>query len=446
MAVQSKNLGSKGSQEGWRTFRPALLASKIQRSAWQPGRESLARSLTLAFASWLCLGGLNVTAASQTASGQGSEPSAAAAATAKAVGTIKSISGNTITLTTDTGSEASVQLQGSTRMVRLAPGQKNLKDATPIQVQDLQAGDRMLARGTMAGDGKSVMAVSAVVMKGADVAAKKEQDREDWQKRGVGGLVKAIDPARSEITISVMAGAEMKTVAVQVAGSTVIRRYAPDSVKFDDAKPGTLADIKPGDQLRARGTRSADGSELAAEEIVSGTFRNIAGTVIAADPATNTIKISDVLTKKPVMVKVSSDSQLRKLPPFVAQRLAMRLKGGSAGAAPGAGAPSNLGARPAAADAAPGNGGEHRGSGSPDFQQMLARMPAVNIPDLQKGDAVMIVTTEGSQNSEPTVITLLTGVDAILTASPNGSGAAQLLSPWNLGGAGGGDAGEGATQ
>ena len=58
----------------------------------------------------------------------------------------------------------------------------------------------------------------------------------------------------------------------------IIRRYAADSVKFDDAKPGTLDQIKPGDQLRARGTKSDDGKEMAAAEIVSGTLPQHPGT------------------------------------------------------------------------------------------------------------------------------------------------------------------------
>ena len=35
----------------------------------------------------------------------------------------------------------------------------------------------------------------------------------------------------------------------------------------------------------------------------------------------------DLLTKQPVTVKVAADSQLRKLPQMMAQRIAMRLKG-----------------------------------------------------------------------------------------------------------------------
>jgi hypothetical protein len=59
-------------------------------------------------------------------------------------------------------------------------------------------------------------------------------------------------------------------------------------------------------------------------------------------------------------------------------------------------------------------------------------MPVVAIGDLQKGEAVIMVATVGSTNSPPAAITLLTGVEAILTAAPGGSGAAGLLSPWNL--------------
>jgi hypothetical protein len=58
---------------------------------------------------------------------------------------------------------------------------------------------------------------------------------------------------------------------------------------------------------------------------------------------------------------------------------------------------------------------------------------------LQKGDAVMIVTTPDAQGNGVTAITLLAGVEPILQASPNGQ---SILTPWSLGGApGGGDAG-----
>jgi len=351
----------------------------------------------------------------------------------KAVGTIKLIAGNTVTVASDSGSPMTVLIQDSTRMVRTEPGAKDLKSATPITAQDLQVGDRVLARGKMTDSGKDLLAATIIVIKAGDVAAKQQQEREDWQKRGTAGLVTAVDANGGTIVVqnSTMAGS--KTTTIRVAKDTIIRRYAPDSVKFDDATPGTIDQVKIGDQLRARGTRSADGSEIVAEEIVSGTFRNIAGTVISSDAADNSVTVRDLSTKKPVTLKINADSQLRNLPPVVAQRIAARLKhpgNATGGAAPAQGAPSEA----RASEEAGSGGGLRRSGGAPDFQQILNRMPAVTLADLQKGAAVMVVATEGSASSQPTAVTLLTGVEDILTASPDSSRAAMLLSPWNLGG------------
>ena len=354
------------------------------------------------------------------------------------VGTVKLVTGNTITLTTDSGTEVNVLVQDSTRLIKTAPGQKNLKGATPIQLQDVQVGDRVLVRGTASDDGKTVLAASAIVMKKTDIADMQQHDREDWQKRGVGGLVKTVDPGTGTITISTTSAGASKAVEVHTSKDTIIRRYSPDSVKFDDAKPGTIDQIKPGDQLRARGNRNPDGSEVTAEEIVSGTFRNIAGTVISVDSSKNTVSISDLLTKKPVVVQVTADSQMRKLPAFVAMRIAMRLKGVNPEAIAG-GVPGGGSALPnAAGSAAPGSGssgspggnaGGSRQGGGGDFQQMLGHMPEVKLADLQKGDAVILVATQGSEASAPSAITLLSGVEPLLTASPT---AASVLSPWSL--------------
>jgi len=358
----------------------------------------------------------------------------AAGSVVKPVGTVKAISGNVITLATDSGSTLTVTIQDSTRMVRTLPGQKNLQGATPVTFSQLQVGDRMLVRGTLSDDGKSVAAASVIIMTAADIASKQQQEREDWSKRGMGGLVKVVDAATGTITITVSGMGGTKTALIHVSKDTIIRRYAPDSVKFDDAKPGTLDQIQAGDQLRARGAKNADGSELAAEEIVSGKFRNVAGTVVATDPASNSVTVQDLLTKSQVTLKVAQDSQLRNLPPMAAQRIAMRLKGGPPQAATnGAAGGENNGFRGGEAAGA-GPGGGRRPGGASDFQQMLDRMPAVTLADLQKGTVVMAVATEGSASSQPMAITLLTGVEPILTASPDSKGAAMLLSPWNLGG------------
>jgi co-chaperonin GroES (HSP10) len=403
---------------------------------------TLGFAVTMALA-LVCLGSAALSSATSNEAQEGQQ-SASASSTAKPVGVVKTISGNTITLATDAGSTVNIVVQDSARLVRIAPGQKDLKEATPIQLQDVQVGDRILARGTASEDGKSVAASSVVLMKESDVAAKQERDRDDWQKRGVGGLVSKVDAANGVVTLAAPAMSDAKPVTIHISKTTIIRRYSPDSVKFDDAKPSTLDQIHAGDQLRARGVRGADGTELAADEVVSGAFRNIAGTVVSIDAGNNTVTVMDLATKKPVTLRITADSQLRKLPPTVAQRIAIRLRGGSPDSATDAPPAGGSASAPAKAGETRPNGGAGGGrpGGTPDFQQMLKRMPAVTLADLQKGDAIMIVTTEGSANTQPTAITLLSGVEPILSASPNR--AAMLLSPWNLGG-GGGEAAAGAT-
>jgi len=273
-------------------------------------------------------------------------------------------------------------------------------------------------------------------MKRSDVAAKQAADREDWQKHGIAGLVSSVDPAQGTVTISRPAAGGNKTVTIQTNKNTIIRRYAPDSVKFEDAEVGTLAEIKPGDQLRARGSQNADGSELTASEIVSGTFRNIAGTVISTNPSANTVTILDLATKRPLHVRITQESQLRKVPTVMAEHMAMRMKAATISAHPASasGAPAGSSAPPPSAQPAE----RPHTNGSPDLGQMLAHVPAIAIADLKKGDAVMIVSTEGTASGGVTAITLLAGVEPILQASPKG-GQSMTLSPWNLGGGGGGE-------
>jgi hypothetical protein len=363
----------------------------------------------------------------------------------KAVGAVVSIEPTGFTLQTDSGKRLAVLLSDSAIVVRVAPNQKDLKNATKINAGDISIGDRIAVRGHISDDQKTLLATAAIVMSKEDIARKQEAERADWQRRGAGGLVSSVDPATSAITISMAALGTIKKVVIHVSKDTILRRYAPDSVRFDDAKPGTLDQIKPGDQLRARGTRSEDGSEFAAEEIVSGSFRNIAGTVSSIDISQSTMSVMDLKTKKAVLVKFTADSQLRKLPPWMAQRIAMRLKGGEAGGPPsgavGGGGPPPT-ALPAGVPPSGGGPGGPRPGGAPDLQQILNRMPPATLADLQKGDAVMIVATQGTAAGGVTAITVLGGVEPILTSSPSAS-QAMFMSPWNLGGA---PSGEETTQ
>src|ERR1700692_2279181 len=139
-------------------------------------------------------------------SGQaGTPPSAATASTTpggpatavavlKQLGSIRSIEGSRLSLSTDQGGELVVKVQPGARLLRLAPGQTDLKSAVAIQPGDLQVGDRVLVRGKMDADGASLDAASVLVMKQEDIAQRKQQELGDWQRRSVGGLVQQVDP------------------------------------------------------------------------------------------------------------------------------------------------------------------------------------------------------------------------------------------------------------
>ncbi len=387
----------------------------------------------------------------------------AAPAAAKQIGALKQVNGSQLTLVTDRGASVVVSVQAAAKILRLTPGQTDLKSASLLQLSDLQPGDRVMARGRMAADGTTLEATILTVMKASDIALMKQKELQDWQRRSVGGVVKQVDAAAGVITLTVAA----KPVTVTITPKTTYKRYAANSVRWEDAAASTLADIHAGDQLRAKGDKSADGTAVTAEEVVVGTFRNLSGRLTVVDSAQNTLTLQDLATKKTVTVAVTPDSQMKKLPPQLAYGLAARLKGltpgigaanggpqaggnPAAGAAHPSGAPGAAGGPPMGAGGPAGapsgapngasngassgasNGGQARGNG--DLNAMLGRLPAATLAELQKGDAVMILCTQGSETLKPSVITLLGGVEPILTASPAGTGSQSILTPWSLAG------------
>ena len=345
------------------------------------------------------------------------------------VGTVQAISGKTVTVISDAGASAAVSVEDASKLLQIEPGKTDLKEATPLQFSDLQTGDRVLVRGILADDGKTIRAASLIAVKKAAIAEKQAKERADWQ-RGVGGLVKSIDAAAGTVSITTNGMSANKEVLVHFTKDTVLRRYASDSTRFDAAKVAAVSEIQAGDQLRARGTRTAEGAQFDAAEIVSGTFRSIAGLVTSSDAANNTLVVQDLASKTSVTLKITAESQMRKLPAPFAEGIATRLRNQSGGAAtpaagatPAQGASSPQGNQQAAANSqqggAPGGqqGGQSgsRGAGG-DFQQMIARMPAATLSDLQKGDAVMVVTTQGNGKDPLTVITLNRGSRSMWTS------------------------------
>ncbi|MDQ6663468.1 MAG: hypothetical protein M3Z23_03645 [Acidobacteriota bacterium] len=330
-----------------------------------------------------------------------------------------------LTLKTSSGAPATVLLDEKTLYLKVAPGEKDLKKAAKIALSDVAVGDRVAARVRNSTDQNApnaqnaqpaTPAVSVMVMTKAELAQHHERNREEWVRRGVAGKVDAIDPAAKQITVKIQTPAGLKDVTVGPVENVNFRRYAPDSVRFADATPSTFADLKVGDNLRVLGDKSEDGTHIKPEEIVSGTFRNIAGSVLSVDAAAGQLKITDLSNKKPLTITVNADTTVKKLPPEMAARMARMRQGGGPGG-PAAGGPPGIpaggpGGGPGGAPGGPGM----RPRGNTDFQAMLERVPAIALTDLKPGDALIISTTAGTDPSRVTAITLMAGVEPLLTA------------------------------
>ena len=365
------------------------------------------------------------------------------------LGTITSVGAGALTVKTDAGVERKVTVPDGIKLQRIAPGEKDLSKAATIQFSELAVGDRVLVRIAPEPATDPVTAILIVAIPQADLAQKQQKDREEWQRNGVGGLVKSVNAGTGVIVITSGAGPTQKTITLSTTPATVLKRYAPDSVSFDQAKPAPLGTIQAGDQLRARGTKSADGLEVAAVEVVSGSFRNISGTISGINAADQTLTLKDLVTKQSVTVHIAADAQMRKLPDTMAKALANMTKPAADGAAaapastpaPAAGGqarPQYPSGQPGAGQGSAGQGSAGQGSrggdaaggrrGGGDLQQMLSRAPVIHLSDLQKGDAIMLVSTQGT--SEVTAITLLAGVEPLLQAPASTQN--MLLSNWNM--------------
>src|SRR5678815_4094077 len=202
---------------------------------------------------------------------QGGDPNI----TAKyAVGEVKSIdaAAKQLTIKTDAGATVTVSISDKTTYKKLAPGEQSLTNATDVTIADIAEGDRVMARGTVAEDRKSVPAVMIIVMTKGDLAKKQEAERLEWRRRGILGVITALKPDTKEITISNRTMAGTQAVVMQVSDKTEMRRYAPDSIKFGDAKPSDFGELKVGDQLRALGDRTPDGTHFTPQKVVTGSF------------------------------------------------------------------------------------------------------------------------------------------------------------------------------
>jgi hypothetical protein len=365
----------------------------------------------------------------------------------RVIGELKAVdpAAKQITVKTDATSIVTVSTIDSTGYSRIPPGEKTLEKMTQITFADLTVGDRVLAVGRVSDDHKSATARTVMVISKGDIAKKQEAERMEWRRRGILGMISAVKPDKREVVITTRNALGTQPVTLIISDKIDIRRYAPDSTKFSEAKTSGFDELKVGDQVRALGDRSADGTRFTPERVVSGSFRMVAGVVTAVDAATAEVKINDLQTKKSLTVVVKPDSVIRKFPDMAAMMAAAKnagagapKPGGPAGAGTAAGRPTAQAASPTGAPkpggpggpgagmAAGGPAGPPAGAAMPSIQDMLDRLPLIPVTELKPGDVIIVSSTNGADPSRLTAITLISGADTLLTMlAPRPAGAGQ---------------------
>lgn len=326
------------------------------------------------------------------------------------------------TIKTDDGRTVTLKADANASVLRIPPGEANAQNAAKITLADVVVGDRVFARGALAGDGQSFSARQIVVANKAAVATTQQAQREDWQRRGIFGRIESINAAKKEITIRTR-GREgnAQTVVIDASGSKVkFQRNAPDSARPQDAVASSFADLKVGDQLRARGDRSSDGTRFTAEEIVTSNIQRTGGTVVSVNPAANELVLHNDQTGQTQTIVIGQRSLLRRITPEAAAQFAQRRAqagggnpngGGANGERRGEGGGQRREGQAAGANGeqrrgGPGGGG-NRGNG---FQEMIQNLPVVTLAELKKGDVVMVTgSASGTDNSRLTAMMVLTG-------------------------------------
>lgn len=292
----------------------------------------------------------------------------------------------------DKSDAVNVSLTPETIFKRVAPGESSLKNATDMKMTDMALGDKVLVS-LKAG---TTQATRIVVMSATDITKRNEADKLDWTKRGISGVV----AAKSGNTITLKKGG-----IITVDDKTSYRRYNSDSVKFADAKVSKLEEISIGDQLRARGAKSEDGLKVTAEDVVFGTFVTKAGTITAINPETKEVTVSEIGTNKPLVIRLTADSQIKRMPEMAGMM-------GRGGPPPG-GAPR-----------------------MPDMAQMLERMPGAKFEELKAGEKIVVSSTKGQKPDEITAIMLLGNADMLIQMAtvPSGRGTPAAGQGMGMGG------------
>jgi hypothetical protein len=321
-----------------------------------------------------------------------------------------------VVVTTAAGSKVTVTLSDSTVFMRIPPGEKTKDRFIKITAADFGVGDSVYARGRISEDQKTMPAREFYVMSKGEIADKRDREREAWRTRGLAGTITALKPEANEITVDARTPEGPKPVVIAANAGTKYRRYAPNSVRFSDAKSGSFAELVIGDQVRALGDKSPDGARFTPDEIVSGSFQTLTGTISEIDTGKSELKLSDQASRQSITVVVKKDSTLRRLTPELLAALTQT--------PPGKSPEPNRAALAGSSSAKPGG----------DLQEMFDQLPTFTLSELKVGDAILISSTKSGDAIRVTAIAVVSGVGPLLQSAQGDSRKAVALGQMSLGG------------
>ena len=320
--------------------------------------------------------------------------------------------------------QLNVELSPKTEFKRVSAERPSLASAVPAAFGDIVVGDKVVVSGVYGEDKSKLPARTVYLMSKSDIAQKNQKEAEKWT-RGISGKVASVNPQTNQISVEQRNMMGATTIVITPKDGAAFKRYAPNSVKYSEAVSSSLGDIKAGDMIRAAGDKSADGLSFSADEIVSGAFQTIAGTVKSVDAEKNEVVITNLQTNKDVTVALVTASVMKKFPEEFAQRMVQFQGAGGAGGArpggaPGAGQPVQGGTPPAGGGPAQPGGavrmfpGGARGGG---IDEMLERFPTITAADLKAGDMIAVSSTKNGSVDKISAIKLLAGVEPFIRAA-----------------------------
>ena len=333
------------------------------------------------------------------------------------LGTITQVdsAAHTITVKDDkTSTEYLISVAQTRTLLKVVPGAKDLKEATRITSDDLSVADRVDIRGVKDPPGANAITARSVVLMSARELQRQHQAEANAWENSIAGTVTSVDSTSRTLMLATKNPEGSKVVTVKVPTTTQLTRYSPLSPRMPSASQ--FSEIEPGDQARVIGQKGQDDRLVTAEKIYSGAFRTVAGTLISISGDGKTIQLRDLDKKQPVMISLTPNSSIRKLPPEMASRLARGLNST-------AGAPSErsgLEARPAS-----------RGPRAVDMAQLLQRLPPLTSSSIKLGDALVVSGALASDKSSLIAADIIAGVEPIFQAAPQRQGQA-LSSDWSL--------------